>query len=348
MKRVISIYSSKYNQLRVQLKKSIKDRIENTPYKYLSRIPEILFTGLKGKTLGEYDINNDCILLNSKLASYDYSIILNVALHELAHYITYRYAETPHDGLFKIVCSELGVDNDFEKAKIDITKKEKLIDKINKLQALSESPFTEEGLTALLKISELTAKYNIKNEKEDTICKVELYVAKRIPTKISILGNIVKILSGVTIVNDKTLGVGSKLVAFGSYEELEVAEYLFDSLNYKIEKEIKKAKSKEPMMNNSVTYANGFYLGVLNAINEKQRNIKECQNTKNALVIKNNENLNLAKELYYSQYEINLVSRNRQSNAKYYKESYNKGREYGKDLEIEKGIKKESEQLLLF
>ena len=346
MKRVISIYSGTYNQLRVQLKKSIIDRLESTPYKYLSRIPEILFTGLKDKTLGEYDINNDCILLNSKIASYDYSIILNVALHELAHFITYRYAETPHDSLFKGVCSELGVDDDFEKAKIDITKKEKLIDKINKLQALSESPFTEEGLTALLKISELTAKYNIKNEKEDTICKVVLYQSKRLSTKIVILANIVNKLCGANIIRDYTNG-SAKVNAFGSYEELEVAEYLFDTLSYKIEKEISKMKKANPNRNKGVAFSNGFYLGVFNAIKEKQNKEKEFYDNSKALVLKTNENNELAKELYYSQFD-NIVSKKSNSSAKYYKESYDKGREYGKDLEIEKGLKGGSEQLLLF
>ena len=46
MQRVISIYSGKVNQLRTQLKQSIRERLDNSPYKYMSYIPELLFAGL--------------------------------------------------------------------------------------------------------------------------------------------------------------------------------------------------------------------------------------------------------------------------------------------------------------
>ncbi len=346
MQRVISIYSGKVNQLRTQLKQSIRERLDNSPYKYMSYIPELLFAGLKEKVLGEYDVENDVILINSRLINHDYNILLNIALHELAHYITYRYSKSPHDEAFKSVCLDLGVDDDFEKARVNITKKEKLIDKINKLQALSESPFSEEGLSALLKISELSAKYDISvEESEESICRVVLYEARRIPNKIIFLGGIISVLTGATVIKDFTRGESGRLTAFGSYEELEVAEYLFDTLSYKIEKEIRRKRKEDPINNKGVAYVNGFYLGVLNAISAKQQKDSETNTTSKALVVKKNKNMELAKKLYYNQFQY--IARKKATGARYNNFSYNQGNEYGKNLEIEKGIKDSKENLLL-
>ena len=346
MNRVISVYSGKSNQLRIKIIEKLIKSLENSQYNYIKNIPNVLFCGIKDSTLGQYDVENNLILLNSKLINYDFEIIFNVALHELAHYITINHVSSPHDELFKEVCTNLGAKDGFENAKINITKQEKLIDKISKLQALAASPFTEEGMSALLKISELTAKYNI-NEScdEDEIYMVKLYEAKKISTKQNLLARIVKELTGVVIIKDHMEG-NIKLLAFGSFEELQVADYLYDILYYKIEKEIEKLKKSNPNHYKGVSVANGFYLGVLNSIKLKQKQQKDGAEISKALVLRCEDNNLKATKLYYSQYK-NVRSYKVKSNAKFNSSSYNQGNEYGSNLEIERGLSSGKSKLLL-
>ena len=346
MNRVISVYSGKSNQLRIKIKEKLIKSLENSQYNYIKNIPNVLFCGIKDSILGQYDVENNLILLNSKLINYGFEIIFNVALHELAHYITINHVSSPHDELFKEVCTNLGAKDGFENAKINITKQEKLIDKISKLQALAASPFTEEGMSALLKISELTAKYNI-NEScdEDEIYMVKLYEAKKISTKQNLLARIVKELTGVVIIKDHMEG-NIKLLAFGSFEELQVADYLYDILYYKIEKEIEKLKKSNPNHYKGVSVANGFYLGVLNSIKLKQKQQKDGAEISKALVLRWEDNNLKATKLYYSQYK-NVRSYKVKSNAKFNSSSYNQGNEYGSNLEIEKGLSSGKSKLLL-
>ncbi len=346
MNRVISVYSGKSNQLRIKIKEKLIQILENSQYNYINNIPNVLFCGLKDSTLGQYDVANNLILLNSKLINYDYDTILNIALHELAHYITFKHVSSPHDAIFKEVCTNLGVKEGFENAKINFTKQEKLLDKISKLQALASSPFTEEGMSALLKISELSAKYNInESSNEDEIYMVKLYEAKKISTKQNLLSRIVKVLTGVVIIKDHMEG-NVKLLAFGSLEELQVAEYLYDTLYYKIEKEIEKLKKRNPNQYKGVSVANGFYLGVLNSINLKQKQQKDGEEISKALVLRSEDNNLKATKLYYSQYK-NVHSYKVKSNAKFNSSSYNQGKEYGNNLEIEKGLSKGKSTLMI-
>ena len=346
MNRVISVYSGKSNQLRIKIKEKLIQSLNQSQYNYIKNIPNVLFCGLKDSTLGEYDVQNNLILLNSKLINYDFDTIFNVALHELAHYITINYVSSPHDSLFKEVCTNLGAKDGFENAKINISKQEKLIDKISKLQALASSPFTEEGMSALLKISELTAKYNInENSNEDEIFMVKLYEAKKISTKQNLLIKIIRELTGVTIVKDY-IGGTTKLLAFGSFEDLQVAEYLYDTLYYKIEKEIEKLRKSNPNFYKGTSVANGFYFGVLNSIKLRQKEEKKCEEIAKALVIKYEDNYQKATNLYYSQFK-NVHSFSRKTNARYNHSSYNQGKEYGSNLEIEKGLTRGESTLML-
>ncbi|MGN1164583.1 MAG: SprT-like domain-containing protein [Candidatus Ornithospirochaeta sp.] len=197
--------------------------------------------------LGEYRCDRNMILLSEKLLREDFSVLRNVFLHEAAHSIDFHLNRgiSGHSPEFRSYCRTIGVDEGFEKAKVNtrLEDQEKRKEKIEKLMALSSSPFENEAMTALSKARKLLLENSVPmedhTEKEDKIYHVDLYQAGRVPFYASRLASFVGKATGCFIV--KILGEGndSILRSFGKLEEVEASLYLFSHLITSLDSEIK-------------------------------------------------------------------------------------------------------------
>ncbi|MGN0906713.1 MAG: SprT-like domain-containing protein [Bullifex sp.] len=348
MERTIEVYSGKGNRERKLIKDEIRTVLKKSRYCfYATHDFEVIFAELPGDTLGRAYPEDELILLSSRLLNAEHGIIRNVALHEVAHIIEYRSTDrSGHGPDFKRICSDLGLDGDYARAKVDMAKHDRLLDKISKLEALSQSPFSEEAASAMMKIRQLTAQYGITADEDgdDRICSTVLFDTKRLSTKANILLSIVKELTGiyVVLINDYDV---THVTAYGSYETLEVASYLFDSLQYRIDFELKMLKKQKPGAFRGAAATNGFYMGVLEAIRKRKETTQEDRTAGKELVIISNRNEELAQKYYFNDKGDTVYERKR-SSFSYDPSSREAGLDYGKNLDTRPGIKNDGTRFL--
>ena len=95
--------------------------------------------------LGSFLPEGRIILLSESLLYSDFSVLRNVFIHETAHDLDHRLNGYPsgHTPQFREYCNILGIDQGFEKAKLNMAMKnqERVKEKMEKLMALSSSPF---------------------------------------------------------------------------------------------------------------------------------------------------------------------------------------------------------------
>ena len=344
MERTINVYSGKGNRERRLLKEEIKTVLKKSRYCfYASHNFEVIFAELKEDTLGLAYPREELILLSSRLLNAEHAVIRNIALHEVAHIIEYRSTDrSGHGPDFKRICADLGIEEGYAKAKVDMSKHDKLVDRISKLEALSHSPFSEEAASAMMKIRQLTAQYGIEVDKEgeDRICSTVLLVTKRYSTKANILVRIVQELTGIyVILNHKEDGI--HVTAYGSYQTLEVAAYLYDSLGYRMDFELKMLKKNNPGAYKGVAATNGFYQGVLEAIIKRKESTQEDRNAGKELVLVSDRYEELTHKYCFDGDEYTFTQR-KGSSFRYDPSSLEAGLDYGKDLDTRPGIRNES------
>lgn len=344
MERTINVYSGKGNRERRLIKDEIKTVLKKSRYCFFaSHNFEVIFAELKEDTLGLAYPQEELILLSSKLLNAEHAITRNIALHEVAHIIEYRSTDrSGHGPGFRRICADLGIDEGYAKARVDMAKHDRLVDRISKLEALSRSPFSEEAASAMMKIRQLTAQYglDVDKEGEDRICSTVLLVTKRYSTKANLLVNIVRELTGIYIVLDHKQD-GIHVTAYGSYETLEVAAYLYDSLQYRMDFELKMLKKANPGAFRGTAATNGFYQGVLEAIIRRKEGTQEDITAGKELVIAQNRYEELAQKYYFDDLGLKLSHR-KGGSFRYDPSSLEAGRDYGKDLDTRPGIKNES------
>lgn len=216
--------------------------------------PQILF-GEFGETdtrLGYYNGKDNVIVMNQILL--DPSIKEerdSVFLHELAHYVVYnRYCNAdPHGSIFKKVCAEIGVPENFARAESKIMdwseKKAKAESKVKKLLALSSSPFEEEADSALSKANEMMKEYSLDyiSKEDNRLFGVDGKELGRVDTWRGILYRIIGEMTGCFAVIQKR-NRKSHVSFFGSREQVESALYLNLYFEDALEKEYKKNKSR--------------------------------------------------------------------------------------------------------
>lgn len=336
MTRTIRLCSIRSIQIRGQIMKDLMAAMKKA-YIFTCPFRQILFGVTDDKQLGVFIPSSGAIILSEELLNSPYEHILSVALHECAHARQYQISgRTAHDDEFRIICRSLGVDEGYEKAVLRHDHDKSVLEKIRKLEALSLSPFEAEAQAALSKARELMVKNHLEvnmEKEEDLIYETDLYIASRIYKKQIALSQMVQAITGVYVISVRRDDFNG-IRAYGSKDELEVAGYMWDTLERSIDYALLAKRAENPLLYQGQQGTANFYMGVFSAIAERYSKKEEQEMTK-ALVKIKNENERKARDIVFSESRIS-------SNAvKYaYNEAvYNAGKSYGSELQIRQGVK---------
>ena len=332
MKRHYIYHKANTFELIESIKDQVKLIVEDSGYSSFRYINKLYFASLD-KALGLYSPSDDVIYLNNKLLDYNQAeYLVQVALHEVAHQIDYKLnGKLAHQASFKDICQRLGVSSDFSKTKVDLSQGDKIINKIKKLEALSNSEFSAESEAALMKVADLVKKYGISQDgQSSTLASCELYTYNvNAPTYIVYLISMVALIVNFYVVKTDSLTAGKRAFTVYADDEqtLEIVCYIFDQLYVKIESSFKEKKKENKELykghNAKISYYRGIYLSL------KTRFAKDS--TK-ALVVSNNYKNKVSE---YLQIRLRTVP---QSKIRVNAQATEAGKIYGKNLEINKGL----------
>ena len=285
--------------------------------------------------LGSFLPEGRIILLSESLLYSDFSVLRNVFIHETAHALDHRLNGYPsgHTPQFREYCIILGIDQGFEKAKLNMAMKnqERVKEKMEKLMALSSSPFENEAMIALSKARKLLLEneeiLKTEEKKEDKIYEVDLYESGRVPYYVSRLSSFTGKATGSFVV--KVLGNGNKSVlrAYGRLEEVEAALYLFSHLLDSLEEEIKRLRK-----NGMKVTKDSFAAGACPEMEKKLRSNDESSDR--ALTVVQDENRRKAKRLVFSSYTFTRSTSHATSDSS----SMAMGRDFGKKMDISSSL----------
>jgi len=346
MERSIRLYSESAARMSKYLKLTISLRLKSIYGRDLFDLvcSDIIFSPLPEDKLGLFNTSSRLILIAERLLGNGEETILSIALHETAHAICYyRSGSTEHDSTFREVCRSLGIGEGFEKARIDIRKQEGIIQKIRKLEALSSSPFEAEAQAAMAKARELAIKYHIEREKndEERIWEADLATGRRISRKHKILASMVSLLSGVYVVTVH-LDSFDGLRCYGQKGDVEIAVYLFDTLERTIDRKLAEERSRDSRLYQGQLGTTSFYMGVLSSLNERFRTSGSDEDTK-AIIRMRGDSGRLARRLVFTNARLS----GRRSMVRQNEAVYQSGRSFGSRMEIRKGVKRDDGRLLL-
>ena len=235
-------------------------------------LPKIIFSDLSASSkLGYYDSRQNLIVIDERLFKGCENELDAVFLHELSHFKNWsENSLLDHGPEFRCCCTSLGVPEGFDKAKIKRSgeKRKAVSDKIEKLIALSSSPFEAEAVSALKKAQQLMMEYGIAiKEEEDKLYAVSVLKKNRFCYHEKLLIQTVQMLSGAMSVIERKRDAADEAVFYGSLEQVEFSMYLWEHLAAEMEKCVKKEEGKRPGLDKR-SFRNGLASGLLSRIRE--------------------------------------------------------------------------------
>ena len=239
-------------------------------------LPAILISPItENDRLAYFDSSSYCIVFQEDfIMNADEHSEKNVLLHELAHALQYiDSCEVDHGPSFESYCMALGCDPEFSKAKVKATreKRESYARKVEKLLALSESPYEEESKAALMKAEELMAahglEYAFRNRDEDRIYYVPLAVQGRFMLSSKKLFQLIANLTGgFLLYEDSDTDERKQASLYGSLEQVETAIYLHSYFSSALERSVKKERKERKAIGlgfSAESYKTGLLTGLL-------------------------------------------------------------------------------------
>lgn len=265
--------------------------------------------------------------------------LLDLLRHELAHYMTFITfgPQVPHHGKeFLSICKQYGWNAEVSRAVIQgdkIKKNEKILGKVQKLLSLSDSPHPEEAEAATLKAKELLLKYSLEFREEcDEMHLLRFLPRKRSSAKLHAISSILRTFLVYPVFNH---GRGCVyLEILGKKVHVEVAEYVANFLDNKFELLWKEAKKETPSLKGAVS-KNSFFRGLAEGYTQKS------EKQSSALIRMENQLTTLAANVY-----PHLASS--RSSYKHHETANKLGKDKGKKLSINRGLKKKNDVKLLF
>ncbi|MBQ0070308.1 MAG: DUF2786 domain-containing protein, partial [Spirochaetales bacterium] len=288
---------------------------------------------LQKTNLGRFESEGRLIILSEELLEEPFPVVQNIFLHELAHALDYALhgSCSGHSPLFREYCAVLGVEEGFEKAKVKnaLRSQKDLSRKVEKLLALTSSPFENEALEALSKAQKLIAKGALEEKeenrkKDERIYTVDLYEAGRTPLYCVWLMSFTGSATGCFLVKCQGELGGKVTRAYGTLEQVEAALYLFDYLTSSLEDEIKRLKKE----GHAIT-KDSFVMGAVPEMRKKLEGMDRESST--ALVVLQNDNAKKAKKLVFSGQHLRST---RSTGHVGSTESYRLGAKFGQNLDI--------------
>lgn len=334
MDRTIKVIGEKEEKARILLvpiEKAVREKA------YLNYgISRPLYNGLffvhmkNERELGSFIPQERIIILSEELLDSTLSTLKNVFIHECAHALDYviNSSTSGHSPYFKEICIKLGIEEGFEKAKVerDLIKKGKSKEKLEKLLAMTNSSFENEAMIALNKARKLIEKEGLFNKsEEEKIYMVDVYEKKRISAYIIYISLIISDNIGVFFVKEH---INSEIVlrAYGSVDQCESTLYLFNYLLSSLEKEIKRQRK-----DGKAITKDSFMIGAYRALKEKNK-------TETTALVKSIKNETEEKVRRIAFNDTHL--RKSQSRVRLDKSSYDSGSSFGKTLNLNKQEKK--------
>tara|TARA_R110000868_G_scaffold334233_5_gene594972 strand:- start:7250 stop:8290 length:1041 start_codon:yes stop_codon:yes gene_type:complete len=226
--------------------------------------------------LGSYDSSQWRIGLSLKLLKHAKDAVTrDVLRHEIAHMMTHlEFGENlkPHGQEFKSVCDKLGFDHKISNASLELETAndsyegdlagEKVLNRIKKLMALSESPNAHEAELATKKANELLIRHNLERLELDPFDS-EVYVlpvmfAAKSNTKMHAVYEILKTFFVAPVFTKRNGKVALDVV--GDRTSVKVAEYVASFLEGELERLWLQAKKTQKL--SGLRAKNSFFAGV--------------------------------------------------------------------------------------
>lgn len=344
MDRSILRYSRKANDTASKLAADISSLLIAKGFS--GKCPPLFFAPLKEKQLGLFSSESMCIFLSEELLLCSYDEILQITLHECAHFLTFvKYGSLSHDEDFRKMCAAIGAQEEYSRAHVSLRTREGVLGKVRKLKALSSSPFEAESQSALRKVRQLMASYALDEEEKEEECiyYCDLFTsASRMSYPCQIIARLAAMQTGAFIVQVRS-GSSTSLRAYGSKAELEVTSYLADVLEGAVRKELMKRRRENPSLYYGVTGSNSFYLGVYEALKSRfESSSRAEESAEKALVLRRDENERIVRDFVFS--STTLVKR--KTSHRYTQSARDGGRDFGSHLSINPGLRKGSAEKL--
>ena len=273
--------------------------------------------------------------------------LLNVLRHELAHYITWiEYGhDAPHHGReYRSVCQKAGWGAEVFKAKVNPEElpqslKEnledtKILQKIQKLLALGDSPNSHEAELATVKANELLVKYNLQKTlldgEEEEYCVEVVARTPRINATLQTLASVLNNFFVLPVFSRD--GQGSSLEIAGTRLNVKLASYVAAFLLQEFERLWKEARRANPQLRGLVG-KNSFLRGIAKGLNQKlQKSQKTTTTGKDLMVMKSN--LKKIEEIVYP----SLQSTANRRTVRHDPSAAKAGEEAGKNISIHPGL----------
>jgi hypothetical protein len=297
--------------------------------------------------------------------------VVGVLRHEMAHQyvdeILEQQGNTPHGSLFQKACERVGVPSLYSSATVDLiqnsldwrqtkpsSEQEKLLDRVRKLLSLATSNNEHEALSAMNRVREIYAKYNLDEStatNEGFFHTIFYTNRKRLHTYeqkiMSILVNhyFVEVIVGSSYDYQKQSHFRT-IELIGRRENVLMAEYVFEFLK-RVSLEIVQNKKEVAAKNMSTKAFNTFHLGILSGFDEKltqQAVSPEGSEIKKALqFFKKDPRLKkYISTIYPRLISVSSRARLRDNNA------YEEGRREGQKITIQKPFEKARDNFLKF
>ena len=312
---------------------------------YLYPIDVIIF---EGDMLGYFDPGHYQIGLNKYLIHQAKdNLIKDILRHELAHYITHLFygaGVKAHGEEFKHVCNLFNFPDEVKKASMDFQManqemksfhSEKILNKVKNLLKLAESSNAHEAELATLKANQLLIKHNLEfseiNYDQEFFVK-KLLERKRKDAKLACIYDILKHFMVRPILSYGKNNVCIEVT--GTRTNIELAVYISGFLNKELDRLWDNFKSEHKLK--GLKAKNSFFYGLANGYNEKMNKVEYSQNDKNALVKINNQLDEKVNRIYR---RLSHASSNGSRDNK----SFGLGQKAGKNLNINQGVKNNSE-----
>ncbi|MCO4792303.1 MAG: DUF2786 domain-containing protein [Bacteriovoracaceae bacterium] len=295
--------------------------------------------------LGWFDSHSWQIGINKQLMYQAKEDVLgNVLRHELAHF--FQFMSTGlidgHSTDFRNICLSFGWKENVYLAKSNIQtenlssegdlKSEALIEKVQKLLALSKSSNQHESELATIKANQLITKHNLQrihSTIEEDVCLKRVLSSKRNNSKLQAIYDILSTFMVQPVFNHGKSQVYIEII--GSRLNVKIAEYVANFLDDELERLWLMTKRDNPTLK-GITAKNSFYKGLAKGFLEKQKLMNnEFASGKELITLKNQ--LKSQVDMVYGR-----LGRGRVSNTKTDKNSESLGKKIGSMLNIRKGI----------
>lgn len=317
------------------------------------------------KKLGGWNPGTRSIAISQSLiVNHNWSTTLHVLKHEMAHqYCSEKLHKVgrPHGEDFQLACDILGVPLEYRNARADLRRVleslnvssrqldrgRKVLDKVEKLLALSKSANEHEAALAMEKAHELAQKYHLQPELDENNTNFNFVVIDKKKKRLtSYQKTICMILSDFFLVKvviseryDPQVNDTFKIIELlGARENLTIAEYCY----YFLENQLQilwKANRSKFSGGSTIRQKNSYYLGVLHGfhshlgLGKKKNPTKDVGAGSRELVEVKEEMLN-----NYVAMRFPRLRKPSKQKVKVNTGAYEKGVESGKEMSFTEGI----------